>query len=154
MKAWVCVLAVAVALAGCGDSDNDGKAESPAASTPTPSLSTPSSAPAAYVENETCRTKMRPLVDIMLANNQDTLDYSTFDNRVDQLTRAIDAAVAPCSPKVNGPARKTMYRFTLARVQWSTCGRNDDACIEKVTDNIRDGLKTARNVDYQIDLTS
>lgn len=96
---------------------------------------------------------MRQLVDIMLANSVSSLAYTTFDNSVDQLTKRIDAAVAPCSPKVNGPARKVMYRFTLARVQWDTCGQHDDDCLGKVGDNIRAGLKLARKIDYQLDLT-
>jgi hypothetical protein len=139
-------------LAGCGG--EEGGEPAAARSSATSAAAAPSSSAApVYVETESCRAKMGPLVDIMLANAVDSLDYSSFDNRVDQLAKKIDAAVAPCSPEINGPARKVMYRFTLARAQWGI-GKCDNACIEKVGDNIRAGLKLARKVDYQLDLTT
>lgn len=143
---------LAGALVACGGGDDSSADEKPSALSVTPTPAPSSSAPPVYVENDSCRTGMAPLIDIILANDTDSLDYGTFDNRVDQLTKKIDAAVAPCSPEVNNPIRKAMYKFSLARVQWGI-GRCDDECIRKVTVNIRAGISLARKVNFQLEST-
>jgi hypothetical protein len=151
-----CVIAVVCvsALVGCGGGSDDKAGDEPSSSeTSSSPMAAPSStAPPTYVENESCRTGMKSLIDIILANDTASLDYGTFDNRVDQLVKKVDAAVAPCSPAVNNPIRKAMYKFTLARVQWGI-GKCDDACISKVTVNIRAGISLARKVSLQLEAT-
>lgn len=110
-------------------------------------------APPTFLENESCRTGMGPIIDLFLANKANSLDYGTFDNRVEQLTKKVDAAVAPCSKKVNNPIRRAMYDFTLARVQWGI-GRCDKTCIGKVTDNIREGITLAQTAQTQLGATA
>lgn len=133
-------MCLAAILTACGDEgdadardDSTPSAASPASETPAP--------PPAPVENETCIQKMTPLVDVMLANETNNLGFLQFEDRVNLLTRKIDDALAPCSNKVNSPARRVMYLFTLARLQWDLC--DEDSCMGEVTKNLTKGVEAA-----------
>ncbi len=120
-------------LAACGeDSAAEPQPESSSPdSTPTPSLE--------YVESETCRSAMLPLVEIGLANDVDSLGYESFSNRVDQLSRRIDRAVASCSAAVNDPFREAIYEYTAAEITWSLCGPRVKCRMSKIAGQIADG---------------
>lgn len=115
-------------LAGCGGDDTSGSAE---AEVGTPSV-TPTSAPApssppAYAESDTCRAKMAPLVDIMLANETNDLDYPTFHDRFEELDRQMEKALLACSNDVSRPATRVVYEFSLANLAWGLCTGRDCA---------------------------
>lgn len=154
LTVWLAIALSGVLLAGCGGGGDEKTAgPAPTATSTSPSSSAPAipPPPPAYVENQTCRTNMAPVVDIMLASySDDPLEYNVFDNRVDQLTKQIDGAVAACSPAVNNPARKAMYKFTLARLQWKVCSVGD--CKDS-TKNILSGLSLARKVEFALEAT-
>lgn len=152
MRALVgAVLVVALTTAACGgDSESDAETSGPeqveaSSATPTP---TPE-----YVESETCRTAMRPIVDVMLANDG-SVSFNDFTNRFDQLDDGIDAAIASCSPAVNDPAREAMYEFAKANATWRGCESGDQKCTDKITEAVTAGVRLAGDVDEALSATS
>lgn len=138
-------------LTGCGGGD-DGKADEPVPSVSAAPTTPTSSAPPAYVENETCRTGMAPLVEIMLANGEGGLEFNVFDNRLTQLQNQIDAAVAPCTSAVNNPAREVMYQFAAADARWRTCAKGP--CVDQVTQFVTEGWRKAHRVQEALEATT
>lgn len=150
----VALLGVTALLTSCGggedNADNSASVSPTTSSSSSPAAeSSPIAAPT-YVESDTCRNSMAPLVDVMLANDEDTLEFNVFDNRVKLLQKKIDAGLAPCSSEVSDPAREVMYNFVAADVRWSVCSKKD--CIADVTKFIKDGLAKAQVVQYQVEL--
>jgi hypothetical protein len=147
----VVVVVVALLFGGCGDDSEEPAADaSPSASQSSPTESPSESA--SPVETESCRTGMQPLVDIMLANKEPSLEFNVFENRHEQLKAGIDAGLAPCSSAVNDPAREVMYQFALAYARWLTCEKGP--CVDVITEALRTGVDKAGEVQDALDATA
>lgn len=150
MRAFIsAALLVALTTAACGDSGTD-STEAGAAS-PAPAASSSSKAPD-YVESETCRTGMRPLLDVMIANDGN-ISYNEFANRFDQMENGIDAAVASCSDAVTDPARDAMYQFAMANASWRVCKNSKSGCAQKIKDALTEGVSLANDADAALGAT-
>ena len=106
-------LAAVLFLASCTGQDDPPQADDRPTSD--------ASSTASYVENETCRRDMKALVDIGLANVDDSLGYYEFSNRVEQLRKRAERAVAACGDTTNLHLRKAIYRYGQAELWWSLC---------------------------------
>lgn len=95
---------------------------------------------------------MSPLINIMLANSEPSLEFNVFDNRVQQLQDGIDAALAPCSSAVSDPTREVMYNFVAADARWLHCTKGP--CVDAITTFITDGLGKAKLVELKVNLTA
>lgn len=95
---------------------------------------------------------MTPLIDIMFANQENSLGYDTFHDRYTELHNKLDKALLACSNEVNRPARMVMVKFGLADFGWSYCtGRK--CATDVIARNIRAGLRAAATLRSQVNLT-
>jgi len=150
--------ALVAALAGC--SDDGGKSEDPSAgassATSSATTATPSAEPTqppTFAESDTCRTKMAPLVDTMLANATNNLSYDTFHARFEEIDRKLDNALLACSNAVARPATRVRYEYSLVNLAWGLCTQKNCA-TDLIAKHIRKGNDLARKVKDQIELTT
>lgn len=147
MRAAVLALLVVV-LAGCGgEGDESAQASSESAA------QTPPPAPAPYVESETCRAKMAPLVDTMLANDTKNLAYAAFHARFEELDRKTDGALLACSNAVANPTTRVIYEYSLANLAWGFCDQ-EKCATELIAKHIRAGNDLARKVSFALEATA
>lgn len=141
----ICTALAVLLLTSCSDGDDDPEpaASDQAAVVETEAVAEPSVEPA-YAEADTCRTKMLPLQEIMMASAADGLQYNRFTDRVEELERLIDRALLVCSDALNRAARKVMFEFSMARAQWGLCDADD--CMDDVTQSLTKGLLSASRV--------
>lgn len=132
-------------LSSCGSAAEEPVAEPSAAQEPSEPESTyvPE-----YIENQTCRDDMQPILDLMLANQRDDLYLDDFADRQKRLTREFKDDDAACSNAVASPARGAMYDFALANVGYTLC-KNNATCsfgprqLGPIQKNIRKGIRKA-----------
>lgn len=153
-SALVPIMLSILTLAGCsGDGGQGGdQPKAPVSSVlvvPTPSAALPSSEPV-YAESATCRSKMAPLIDIMLANAVNNLDYPTFHDRFEELQRKMKGALLACSDDVSRPATRVVYEYSLANLAWGYC--TDKHCASAlIRKHLVEGTTLAYKVKDQVE---
>lgn len=119
---------------------------------PSPPATTAPPPPPEYVESDTCRSGMTPLVDVMLANDTDSLAYETFHARFQELDRKMDRALLACSNEVAKPATKVVYEYSLANLAWGFCGE-EKCATELIRKHLRSGNGLAHVVKAKVEAT-
>lgn len=71
---------------------------------------------------------MRPLVDVMLANDTNGLTFSRFDDRYDWLDKDLDDALTACTDAVALPSRRKMCQYALGNTYWTSCDTGTSGC--------------------------
>lgn len=156
MRTAAAVLLGALLFAGCGGGDEESSAAEPtdrSSSELVAQTSPPAPLPPVYVESETCRAKMAPLVDTMLANDTKNLAYATFHARFEELDRKTDGALLACSNAVAKPTTRVIYEYSLANLAWGFCDQ-EKCATELIAKHIRVGNDLARKVSFALEATA
>lgn len=142
---------IVLVLTGCSTSEESSPAEGAVAPQSTDSTEA-MPAEVSYVETETCRTEMRPMVDAMLANSTKDLSFGDFEARYLVLDEGVDAAALTCSNELSLPLSEVMYEYANAYLWWDECTAGD--CAERrIQRHLRAGNDAAREVEAALTAT-
>jgi hypothetical protein len=153
-RPWAALGALALASgpAGCGGD------EQPAESVADAPSAEPSATPPepVYVETETCREEMRPLIEVMLANDTDNLGFGTFSDRFQRVQDEVDDALTACSSKVAKHTRMAVYEYATANAFWTPCdnGTVVGKCdYDAITESVIAGNQAAAKAEEALAVT-
>lgn len=114
---------------------------------------TSSAGPASYVETETCRTEMRPMVDAMIANDTEGLSYDDFSARWRLIKDGADAAAVTCSTAVTEPLSEVTYEYATAALWWGDC-EGEDCDTARIQRSLLAGNEAAGRVHEALEAMS